>query len=175
MAIRRAERAAQRLLAQHSVTDIPVPVDHLAQELGAQLSYQPFDGDVSGMLFRDTTRVIIGINANHAPTRQRFSIAHELGHLLLHQGRAMIVDRAARVNLRDTTSSLATDTEEIEANQFAAELLMPAAEVEQELRRLPTKRWEYREDVTSVLARTFGVSQQAMSHRLVNLGLQDYA
>jgi Zn-dependent peptidase ImmA (M78 family) len=53
---------------------------------------------------------------------QRFTIAHELGHLLLHDGIEVRVDKHFRVNLRSSESSKAEDVEEI---AFAAELLMP--------------------------------------------------
>ncbi|WP_301176672.1 ImmA/IrrE family metallo-endopeptidase [Actinomadura geliboluensis] len=42
--------------------------------------------DVSGMLVREPTRTVIGINQGHAATRQRFPVAHEIGHLQLHKG-----------------------------------------------------------------------------------------
>jgi Zn-dependent peptidase ImmA (M78 family) len=57
--------------------------------------------------------------------RQRFTIGHELGHLTLHHGHDLILERLVRLNFRDATSSTANDEEEIEANHFAAELLMP--------------------------------------------------
>jgi Zn-dependent peptidase ImmA (M78 family) len=141
----------------------------LAKKLGARLSYQPFhksDDDVSGLLYRDGTRTIIGVNSAHAPTRQRFTIAHELGHLLLHPGKPMILDRA-RVNLRNSVSSMATDTQEIEANQFAASLLMPRDFLFGELKRMPAKQSDL---LIDGLAQKFNVSREAMRHRLVNLG-----
>jgi Zn-dependent peptidase ImmA (M78 family) len=121
------------------------------------------------MLFRDAGRVVIGINSTHAKTRQRFTIAHECGHLQLHAGK-MYVD--ARVNFRDAVSGLAIDHEEIEANAFAAALLMPQDHVLTEIRKA-SKRHESH-DVTVIvdeLARAFVVSKQAMEIRLKNLGL----
>lgn len=165
----RPEEAARRILGEHGVLRAPVPVDRLAKKLGARLSYQPFSGsdDVSGLLYRDGTRTIIGVNSAHAPTRQRFTIAHELGHLLLHPGRPMILDRA-RVNLRDSVSSMATDSQEIEANQFAAALLMPRDFLLAELKRLPAKQSDL---LIEGLAQKFDVSREAIRHRLVNLGI----
>src|SRR5262245_61528186 len=100
----------------------PVPVERLAEGLGAEIVYQSFEGDVSGMLYRDENRNLIGVNSAHGANRQRFTIAHEIGHLKLHAGKPVFVDSfGGRVNLRDGTS----DLQEVEANAFAASLLMP--------------------------------------------------
>src|SRR5205807_8592593 len=128
----------------------------------------PFKGGISGMLFRDARRKVIGVNSFHAPTRQRFTIAHELGHLLLHETRSMIVD--THVYRRDEVSSMGTQKEEREANAFAAELLMPADFVERACDEiagaLPTITVN---QLVGNLASRFQVSQQAMEIRLGNL------
>src|SRR5688572_20022729 len=110
----RAESRAQRLLDDHGVTTIPVAVEMLAKKSGAEIRYRSLDGDVSGMLLRADDVVVIGVDRSQAQHRQRFTIAHELGHLLMHPGRSVIVEhlrRPARVNYRDTRSGLATDRE----------------------------------------------------------------
>ena len=75
------------------------------------------------MLYRDGPKVIIGVNENDGPTRQRFTVAHEIGHLTLHRGRPMILDHKVhedvQINMRDTT--LPSSREEVQANAFAAE------------------------------------------------------
>ena len=55
--------------------------------MGALVRYAPFDGQMSGLLHRseDGNRAVIGVNSRHPTVRQRFSIAHELGHLALHK------------------------------------------------------------------------------------------
>jgi Zn-dependent peptidase ImmA (M78 family) len=169
--IKKAEQAAMEILRRFRVEKAPVPVDQIAKKLGATLQYEPFDGDedVSAMLFRDDKRIIIGVNSAHARTRQRFSIAHECGHLQLHKGK-MYVD--ARVNFRDALSSQAVDSEEIEANAFAAELLMPRSFLLTELKKAVEKHKSHdAEVIADALARAFGVSNQAMEFRLRNLGL----
>lgn len=169
----RPEEAARQLLLEHNILRAPVPVDRLARALGARLSFEPSeDNDVSGMLFRDGTRTIIGVNAGHASTRQRFTIAHEIGHLLLHPGRPIILDKLVRVNRRDSVSALASDRQEIEANQFAASLLMPRDLVASEKDRLMNKQAGITEnDLVRDLATRFNVSSEAMGHRLTNLGV----
>src|SRR5438270_14080264 len=109
------ESEAKRVLNETGLTRLPIPVDAIARKLGAFISFRPLEGDTSGMLFRESGTAMIGVNSTHPATRQRFTIAHELGHLRLHKGRPLIVDAYVRINRRDGVSSLATDMEEIEA------------------------------------------------------------
>lgn len=170
--MRKTDLAAQRLLAEARIDAAPIEVFALARRAGADVVRHQFDdGDISGMLYRDDTRTVIGINSTHSPTRQRFTVAHELGHLKLHPGRPLILDAPARVNFRDPTASLATDREEIEANAFAAALLMPEPLVLEAASRLLTADHHTPETLTVLLAKEFEVSEAAMGYRLINLGI----
>jgi Zn-dependent peptidase ImmA (M78 family) len=169
---RRAEIAAAQFLARHAVTQPPVAVEVIAQAEGILVVRHRFeDGDVSGMLYRDDDRHVIGVNSAHPKPRQRFTIAHELGHRALHPGREIILDVPVRVNLRDKTSSMATDIEEIEANAFAAALLMPDKMIRDLVSRLPASKRREPDDTATALADVFKVSTSAMNFRLINLGL----
>lgn len=168
----RAEKEALRLLQRYDVHAPPIPVDALAQQEGAQIARLRFKGPESGFALRDRNSWIIGVNTLTSARRQRFTIAHELGHLLLHEGKPLIVDQAILVNKRDEISSMATDAEEIEANRFAATLLMPRDFVLSRLERLLQSEGEVdREDLITQLARTFNVSAEAMGYRLINLNI----
>lgn len=115
---------------------------------------------------------MIGLNATHAKTRQRFTIAHEIGHLHLHQGRPMFVDRSVRIDRRDANAALGLDREEIEANSFAAALLMPQEMILAAVTQLsPHRGATGTEETIRRLASRFDVSPQAMEYRLANLGL----
>jgi Zn-dependent peptidase ImmA (M78 family) len=169
---RRAELAAERLLADHGITSPPVDVEALARAEGILVVRRRFeDANVSGILFRDSSHHVIGVNSAHPPVRQRFTIAHELGHQALHPGRELILDVPVRVNLRDKTSSTASDLEEIEANAFAAALLMPERLVRDQLNQLPPARRREPDATATALAKIFKVSSSALSFRLINLGL----
>ena len=115
---------------------------------------------------------LIIVNSEHHASRQRFTLAHELGHLLLHDYTEPHADRGYVIRFRDGRSSAGRVREEIEANQFAAELLMPRDLV---LQRASALRLEYvpldAEDDPAVteLARAFGVSRHALLIRLSNL------
>jgi len=171
---RNAEAAARALLEAHNFQQrLPVPVEAVAAELGVLVRRQHFDADdVSGLLIREPGEApIIGVNASNSPRRQRFTIAHECGHFLLHKGKRLVLDRAVRVNFRDSASSLATDREEMEANAFAAGLLMPSAALSDELNRLVRGRPLSDTHVVQALADKCDVSKSAMEFRLINLGM----
>lgn len=178
----RAEAEAARLLELHGLLgEVPIQIERVVRLVKANLQRRPGltipgEGEISGMLLRAEGENFIFVNASHNQVRQRFTIAHEIGHLLLHKtpsGKAWI-----DVNLRGSASSAGTEVQEIEANAFAAALLMP----EQEIRL----RWELlvpdgreltvpfgEQEVERVrgLAKVFEVSVDAMTYRLLNLGL----
>jgi Zn-dependent peptidase ImmA (M78 family) len=165
--VARADDAAQRLLRQFGVVKVPVQPESIAEGLGAIVVTQSLEPDVSGMLVREGDELIIGVNKHHPLVRRRFTVAHECGHLELHRGRALILDTSVRINFRDRVSSLATDREEMEANRFAAALLMPEEMVVEEAARAPRDP----EELVRSLARRFKVSEPAMGYRLINLGV----
>ena len=164
-----ARRKVEQLLREAGIVAPPVPVEQLAEHMGALVRYAPFDGQMSGLLYRaeDGNRAVIGVNSRHPTVRQRFSIAHELGHLALHEP-AFQIDEHAFVSFRNSKSSSASDPHEIEANQFAAALLMPEA-----LLRACLDQLEENPDVEESIrkiAQRFDVSTQAMTIRLTSLG-----
>jgi Zn-dependent peptidase ImmA (M78 family) len=163
------EARAQALLAKFGAGKVPVPVEELALSLGAEIRRKAFDDDTSGMLIREENRVIIAVNSTHVEQRQRFTIAHEIGHWVLHRGRPLVVDATVKVNLRAKNSGFASQREETEANQFAAALLMPVDSVQAIYEKLSNGK--ALSDLVSTLSNRFRVSSVAMQYRLTNLGL----
>lgn len=164
------QRLVEQILDQHHISSPPVDVHLIAKSKGVQIIKGDL-GDVSGILFRERNRTLIGVNATHASTRQRFTVAHEIGHLILHGDESLHVDKVFAIKLRNQTSSEAVDRGEIEANAFAAELLMPTEMVRRRISELPgILDYEKDDIVIKQLANEFQVSQQAMTIRLINLG-----
>ncbi len=160
----RIERRALELLRRADSDHPPVDVLKIASLAGASVHFESFDDDVSGVLIRNEHGTAIGVNKAHASVRQRFTIAHELGHLLLHDGVPIRVDKNFRVNWRKGGAANAPDIEEIEANFFAASLLMPKSMLTNATR---LDHFDVEDDVEIVrLARLFKVSTQAMTFRL---------
>ena len=162
----------EQLLAKFSVSRAPVPVEKFAMSLGAKVCRTPADDDdLSGFMYRDRQAgtCVIGVNGAHPFNRQRFTIGHELGHFLLHDQDGVHVDRRFQVKMRNRASSEGTDIEELEANLFAAEVLMPASLLEGDLERIDIVDLED-EEVVAKLAHRYKVSTQAMTFRLAYLG-----
>ncbi len=161
------------LLAKFHVSAPPVPVDKIAERLGIHVVGRPAEDDISGFLLRDRQgQVVIGVNDQHHPNRQRFTIGHEIGHFLLHKGEDLHVDETGsgyEIRLRQGHSADATDVDELEANLFSAELLMPADFLERDLASLaPVCLAD--DDKIKQLAAKYKVSAQALTLRLTHLG-----
>lgn len=167
----RIEQQARMLLEKYNITRAPIPVEQIAVAEGAQVVRSPSSGQESGFLMRDGRRILIGLNSRDSDRRQRFTIAHELGHLKLHRGRPLIVDHSVRVNKRNDVSSAATDPEEVEANAFAAALLMHGSLILEAVHRHLDRGIVTQDELTHQLANEFEVSTQAMSWRLINLNV----
>ena len=159
-------RYVTELLDLCGIHDAPVPVEEVAEFLGAEIRYSPFAGELAGILVRsDDKQAVIGVNSAHHFNRQRFTIAHECGHLFLHKGKDVHIDRSFRVNRRDERSAQAIDPIEIEANRFAAELLMPYSMICNDIVEFDIEDDEVLKD----LAEKYQVSLQALTFRINNL------
>lgn len=150
----------------------PVDVERVARHLDLHVREGEFDGEISGFLYQDGTRTVIGINRAHGAARRRFTLAHEIGHYVLHNRETTFVDRGGPSILkRDVRSSAGTDVREVEANAFAAELLMPAPFLARSLAEADERADA--EDLIRDLAQQYNVSVQAMTIRLIRLGYLD--
>lgn len=164
-----AERARE-ILVECAVKSAPIPVERIAKTLGASVRYAPLDDALSGMAYVKDGVPIIGVNSLHHPNRQRFTIAHEIGHLVLHRDyitAAVHVDTTFALN-RDERAATGTDALEIDANAFAAELLMPT----DLLRQVVDMEADLEDDAAvAAIARKFKVSTAALQNRLLNIAM----
>lgn len=183
MAVRRKyiRTLVEQLLNKHRVQNAPVPVEQIAKSLGAEIHKKRVDNNLCGFLFRDTRRnqAIIGVNEGHHPNRQRFTVAHEVGHFLLHEGEKLYIDGADcgfHINRRNEESKTGAKETEREANLFAAELLMPYRFLEDDLTKIGSLDLldeDILQEVLKPLADQYEVSTQALTFRLANLGFID--
>jgi Zn-dependent peptidase ImmA (M78 family) len=172
--VAQAWKAAEKVLKDHGVRRTPINVARIASK-HASVVRRALEDDISGALIPlGENEWAILVNSQHHPNRQRFTIAHELGHLLLHGYRTPHADKQFR--LRDARSSEGSVLEEIQANQFAAELLMPRAMIMKAIERCGFQHApandveeEQFEELVTKLAKDFRVSRQAMTIRLSSL------
>lgn len=160
-----AKQRAKELLSSNE--RFPVDIYAKAKSLGIEIKERALEDAVSGMLLTKNDKRLIVVNSLHSETRQRFSIAHEIGHYKLHNLPSGVFVDADPIFFRDKSGAGAP--KEIEANAFAAELLMP----EVALRKfISEKSFEvFDEDVSKQIAEYFGVSIQAITVRLMKLEL----
>jgi Zn-dependent peptidase ImmA (M78 family) len=163
----RADAAARGLIDEYGLTSLPVDPERVATSLGATVVRQPGPVELSGMLLRRDGTVAIGLNSELAPARQRFALAHLVGHLHLHRGRPLILDTAARYS-HPNLPSMPTDREEAEANRFAGALLAPEAVVR---RMAQEAHFRTAAQLVDLLAPRFELTRAAMAYRLMSLGV----
>lgn len=160
------------LLQQYGLNSIPIDVEKFAKLAGAEIKREDFNDVLSGFAFQKLGSKYIGINATEGPERQRFTIAHELGHLFLHKQSPVNYDQGVMM-LRDSHASEGTDIKEIEANRFAAELLMPEDRLQADIAKKGQidliNDTDEAQLLISELADKYQVSRQAMSIRLATL------
>lgn len=156
---------AESLLRSSGVKTLPIPVDSIARQCKIAVQYIPLDDEISGMSFIKNGVAVIVVNAVHHPNRQRFTLAHELAHHVLHASYlSQNVHVDTTVLQRNAKSSDGTDVKEVEANTFAAELLMPKSMLKS-FGRIDAND----EERIAEVARRFKVSPTAMAIRLENI------
>lgn len=127
---------AENILLKTGMLHVPVDVELVAHRLSLQIEPASLGENVSGLLVVEKGHGVIGYNATQAHVRQRFTIAHEIGHFVLHLSdnpSALFIDTQYIVYRRDAKSSTGEDQREREANRFAAALLMPATLIHTEI------------------------------------------
>lgn len=167
-----AEARAASILESLGLGEPPIPVERIALHLGLEVERAALGDNVSGLLVVQDGRGMIGVSANQPLVRQRFTIAHEIGHFVLHKDvMPVFIDtqflRPILAAFRNAASSTGEDAREREANAFAAALLMPAEMVHRAIATLGVDIAD--EEAIEELAKRFNVSRQAMTFRLANL------
>jgi Zn-dependent peptidase ImmA (M78 family) len=168
----RAERLVRELLENGRITAPPVDPHKIAKAVGLIVIADDLGPEVSGLLIRRGEQALVAVRRSDPASRRNFTVAHEIAHHVLgHQfqpGEHVHVDKGNYISQRGPRSSTGADPREVEANQFAAALLMPSWLIQKEARRLGSPLMDG--DVAE-MARLFRVSEQAMTIRLTSLRL----
>lgn len=140
---------------------VPVRLGALAKDLGVSVKVTSLKPGYSGEISPSPdapSGFVIRINRHEPKHRQRFTLAHEIAHFLLHRdqiGAGLKDDILYRSGL--------SDRREAEANRLAAKVIMPDELVNQ---RLQSLKGVLKEEVAQRMAEEFGVSETAMRIRL---------
>lgn len=158
--------STQQTLIEHHQNEVKVPLGQLAHELGLAVKLSTLPANISGEIRpcsneEASAGFIIRVNRHEAKPRQRFTLAHEISHYLLHK------DKIGN-GIADTVlyrSSL-SNTLEAEANRLAADLIMPWSTLKNQI-----KNRNIRDDtVIEYIANQLGVSKIALK---IRLGIED--
>lgn len=163
-----AREAADRMRLTFWGTKLPIDPVRIAKALGIHVLIADTSPRVSGMIrkARGTDPEIV-LARRDSQARQRFTCAHELGHFVRRAGD----DEFSFVDLRVNENIGSKPDEEIFADEFAGNLLMPASAVTAAFHELQDATKAKPHTFLFMLARTFGVSDAAMRYRLSRLGL----
>jgi Zn-dependent peptidase ImmA (M78 family) len=129
------------------------------ETVGVPVLVRALPNDIAGCYWQDGDRRLIHVNGGHGYVRQRFTLAHELGHAWCRHNGAVAVDSVQTIGGR-TTNPI-----EIQANSFAAEFLVPRAGLEQVIKGEPDL------DVLVTVAAHYRVSAIAVLFRFVTCEL----
>lgn len=151
------ESGAQKLIREAQAS-LPVKLASLAKEMGLKVISSTLPVGISGQICPSEGGYTISVNRHDSPRRQRFTVAHEIAHYLLHRdqiGNGISDDALYRSSL--------SDWREAQANRLAADILIPRDQVDRKIRDLPKMS---QDDLVRTLAEDFEVSEVAMKIRL---------
>jgi Zn-dependent peptidase ImmA (M78 family) len=161
------ERIATDLLGED--LSLPIDIENIVAKKGIRLLPFDFKEDMSGVLILEDGDATIGYNVNEAHVRNRFTIAHELAHYILHKDdKDLFVDTDFKVLYRSAHIDIGQKHEK-EANDLAACILMPEKLLRKEIDEIELDYTD--EDLIKALAKKFDVSTISMSIRLSKLKL----
>jgi Zn-dependent peptidase ImmA (M78 family) len=174
MSIDNLEDKAEQTLRDTDTFRAPVPIHLVAQRLNLGTEALPLGG-FSGMMVVRGNRGAIGYNSAHARVRQRFTIAHEIAHYVLHttgDGKARIFADKHVIFRTDEDASAKPNRENVEANWLGSALLMPKGLV---LKEIADRNLDLDDEGAIYhLAKYFWVSSALIANRLLNLQLLLY-
>jgi Zn-dependent peptidase ImmA (M78 family) len=167
--------AARKLLGDLNKLRVPVDVAALIKAQSITLVELPHENpDLSGAIIKSGGKSLIVVNFKDSESRKRFTMAHELGHHFLHHSQDVFVDRTNSLSVHYRKKQHAYDKHEVEANVFAAELLMPEELVRKDFSSLFSSfksslgrvAGDQIEFITKALAEKYHVSMEAMRIRI---------
>ena len=180
-----SELSPEQILEKLKLNKPPFKVCKIAKQMGIEVSnhidYEYIKYDIEGRAFAENGKPKIWISSGLSPNRQRFTLAHEIGHVVRDilprlKNQQEVKEFTDHGGTLSFNSDGARTIKEALANNFAGELLMPEFAIKQGIQDIIKDNQDNpdRKKVTFVvpkLAKKFEVSQQAMNIRLIRLGM----
>ena len=136
---------------------LPIDVESIGRDLGITIFRKDLGESIAGAIMRkpgaSRSGFVIYVNSGDYTSRQRFTIAHEIAHFILHRD---LIDQGVTDDTMYRSAELSNYLE-VQANRLAADILMPI--------RLLKREYAKSKDVRA-LAKLFGVSPSAMEIRV---------
>lgn len=153
---KKSQNAALKILEDFEYTSPPVNPVTIARAMGIEVKFVTFKKEISAKVsgFFDFEENTIYVNQEESPSRQTFTVAHEIGHKILHSD--YVKSNEYEVLLRQSEMTGKKQPVEQEADAFAANLLVPVFMLEK-YRKLATPE---------ELAKLFVVSESVIRNRL---------
>jgi hypothetical protein len=161
-----ASRELQRIkpgemeVVRKYLTTKPVKLGGMASELGLNVRLSALEPGISGMIEASGNTYTIKINRHETRERQRFTLAHEIAHFLLHRD---LIDSEGSIRDNVLYRSGQPENIEFEANRLAADLVMPDGPIKEDLAKIKSPLTD---EVLEFLARQWQVSKAAMEIKL---------
>lgn len=150
------EQERDTIISYHK--QLPVKIGGIANSFGISVKSSTLNAGISGEIKRDGNGYVIRVNRHDVKARQRFTLAHEIAHFLLHKeliGDGIVDDILYRSSLSDKI--------EAQANRLAADILMPMPYINKKMEELKRYREEERIEKIAFLLE---VSITALKYRL---------
>lgn len=171
------EDAVELILSENGIKQVPINAFDIARKLGFVIKTVSFQDDsISGVLWDgaeafpslsgDYCRIIL-LNVKESAERQLFTVAHELGHFMLHcNDETNFYERYITKDCKDAISEEQKDMED-KADFFAANLLLPRSTL---LRFIQTNDFNNENEIIASVSSVFCVEKETIRRRLEEIG-----
>lgn len=145
---------------EECLSEHPVKLGAMAKRLGIKVLLSTLPSGISGQIIQENGNFVIRINRHEAKHRQRYTLAHEIAHCLLHSDSIVAEgDWSENVLLRSGQPAYV----EYEANRLASDLVIPSRQLAEVTKQ---HSGPMTDEIIEDLARKFGVSNVAMETKL---------
>lgn len=155
-----ARNMARKVIKDYKLAEVPTDLTRVSQKLGLKyIELNDPEGIDGAIIEIESKPAIAFLNKAKPIQRQRFTLAHELGHIFLKHSKRDLYDAEDSRDIGEELTDQSKPPKEKEADTFASELLIPYDKLK-----------KYEADINDIakLAGIFQVSKQAMTIAVMN-------